>query len=338
MPTPVSATSSSTCSPTRTRSEIAPSNVNLVAFESRLSRIFSTMSASASIMVPSLGDVELELQPGALDGRGERCGRIAREPADVDGREHRDDPPGLEPREVEQGVDEPEQPQRPALGDLDPLALGLRVGSRVGQRVRERAEHQRQRRAELVRDVGEELRLGAVELRQLVGARLHGGQPLGARQRGGELAGDHAEEAAVVLVEMEVRARPEHERGGGPLRAGPGDGQHDGAPVLGHLLARGRRGGLGVPFVAGARWRRRSAGRPRRTCTRAANGTSSGKRASAASAARGTSGAVRVSARPSPSAASASRRRVPITRRLVSCTAVKTPSISPPSPRIGLNE
>jgi hypothetical protein len=38
---------------------------------------------------------------------------------------------------------------------------GIRL--RVGQRVPERPEHQRQRRAELVRDVREELGLGAVQ-------------------------------------------------------------------------------------------------------------------------------------------------------------------------------
>jgi hypothetical protein len=53
---------------------------------------------------------------------------------------------------------------------------------------------------------------------------LEGGAHVGgARQRVGELTRDHAEEVAVVLVEVVARAGAEHERGGGRLAARPGD-------------------------------------------------------------------------------------------------------------------
>ena len=55
------------------------------------------------------------------------------------------------------------------MGDLQPLALERRC-LRRDQRVLERTEHQRQRGAELVADVGEERRLGPVEFSQGLGA------------------------------------------------------------------------------------------------------------------------------------------------------------------------
>ena len=78
--------------------------------------------------------------------------------------------PGLEAGEVEQGVDELEQPLAVAPHQLDALALDVvqRVAG-VGERVLGRAEQQRQRGAELVADVGEELGLGPVELDQPLG-------------------------------------------------------------------------------------------------------------------------------------------------------------------------
>ena len=124
-----------------------------------------------------------------------------------------------------------------------------RVGVGVGQRVAERPEHQRQRGAELVRDVGEELGLGAVELGQLLGARLRGGQADGARQRARQLARDHAEEVAVAVVQPLPGAGAEDQRGGRHGAARAVDREQDGAAFLEHPLARHRGLGRAAPVV-----------------------------------------------------------------------------------------
>ena len=65
------------------------------------------------------------------------------------------------------------------------------------QHLLERAQHQGQRRAELVADIGEERRLGAVDLRQRVGTPplLVVGVDVGEARR--DLAGHQIDEAAV---------------------------------------------------------------------------------------------------------------------------------------------
>ena len=68
-------------------------------------------------------------------------------------------------------IDQLEQPKAVAVGDLELLAMRRRQSAGASlEHVLDRPEHQRQRRAELVADVGEEGRLGAVELRQRLGA------------------------------------------------------------------------------------------------------------------------------------------------------------------------
>ena len=87
--------------------------------------------------------------------------------------------PASSAREVEQRVDELEQPHGVAVHELQ-RDRATSAGA-VAQRVLERAEHQRQRRAELVADVGEERGLGPVELLELrrrAGARRHRCAPL----------------------------------------------------------------------------------------------------------------------------------------------------------------
>ena len=77
------------------------------------------------------------------------------------------------------------------------LTAGEQLGVAAGQHVLDRAEHQRQRRAELVADVGEEGGLGPVEFGQRLGPL-----PLllvgpGVGDGGGDLAGQQVEEPLV---------------------------------------------------------------------------------------------------------------------------------------------
>ena len=95
--------------------------------------------------------------PDKLDFTVERAGLSL----DVHGLERGFDAAGLDAREIEQRVDEPEQPEAVPMRDRQRLALRGRHQRRL-ERVFERPQHERQRRAEFVADVAEEGGLGAV--------------------------------------------------------------------------------------------------------------------------------------------------------------------------------
>ena len=99
---------------------------------------------------------------------------------------------------------------------------------RVRQRVLDRAEHQGQRRAELVRHVGEEGRLRPVEFRQGLGPLLLLLVGPGVGDGGADLARDQLEEPAVLLVEPQPRADPGYQETGRLVGPGRRDGEHDG--------------------------------------------------------------------------------------------------------------
>ena len=131
---------------------------------------------------------------------------------------------GLQAGEVEQRVDQPQQPQRVALA-VSSRSRWRRQRRGAGERVLERPEQQRQRRAELVRDVREELGLRPVELGQRLGpARAPPRRRLATARW--ELGGEQPEELAVALV-----AAP---GAGGRRRraAGAADGQGTVRPAL----------------------------------------------------------------------------------------------------------
>ena len=183
------------------------------------------------------GAVHLQPQAGPLARRAEAAGQVGGEGGEVGGPVRGPGPPRLDPGEVQQGVDQPEQPQPVAVHDLQEgpvcrrdLALG------PGQDVLDRTEHQGQRGAELVADVGEEGGLGPIELGQLLGpaALLLVGPCVG--DGGGHLPGQQVEEAPIPLVERPAGAdarddepgqlplpRPRHRQNDRPpRRLGPG--------------------------------------------------------------------------------------------------------------------
>ena len=170
-----------------------------------------------------------QTQPGLLAGGAEVAGQLRCQRRQVGRLVNRLHPAGLDPREVQEGVDQLQEPQAATVRRLQPLALPARQGlGGVGERVLDRAQDQGQRSAELVRGVGEEGGLRPVELREglcpllllLVGPGVGDG--------GGDLAGDQLEEATVLVVEPQPRADAGHEQ---PRRlVGPprGDGEDDG--------------------------------------------------------------------------------------------------------------
>ena len=112
---------------------------------------------------------------------------------------------GRQPREVKQRVDEFQQPLAVAGDDLDPAAV--RFAERVlgvGQRILGWSEEQRQRRPQLVADVGEERGLGPVELGQLLCPPALRRVGAGAGDAGGQLGGDQPQERPVCLVERAI--------------------------------------------------------------------------------------------------------------------------------------
>ena len=103
---------------------------------------------------------------------------LPRQRAQVDRHHRQPQVPGVDAREVEQVVDEPQEPVGVAPHALEQLALHRR--HRLGQPRLDGRGDERERRAQLVRDVGEELALEPVELLepserrlQVAGAVVH---------------------------------------------------------------------------------------------------------------------------------------------------------------------
>ena len=167
-----------------------------------------------------------------LGGEGRQVGRLV-------ARLH---PPGLDAREVEQRVDELQQPQAVAMGGLETAALrGIEWRGGIAERVLQGPQHQGQRGAEFVADVGEESGLGAVDLRErlrpppllLVG--------LDVGDRGGDLARHQVEEAEIVIVGLTEGIEPDDQDPGSAELAGRLDGQqHRAARGLGPRTCRNR--------------------------------------------------------------------------------------------------
>ncbi len=150
---------------------------------------------------------------GDVDAEGGQIGRLA----------PRLDASCLDPREIEQAVDEPQQADAVAVRQFDLMARGRRIAPDRGRHhLLERAEHQGQRGAEFVADVGEERRLGTIDLGQRLGAvslllvSARGGE------RGAELVRQQRQEIAIGLVERPIGIEPDDQvagqRAAHPLR------------------------------------------------------------------------------------------------------------------------
>ena len=169
-------------------------------------------------------------QAGVFDRRAEHAGQLGGERGQIGGLIVGLGPAGLQARKVEQRVDELEQALRVAVRRGQPLVSCHRqpVGA-LGEFVFQRCQHQRERGAELVADVGEEGGLGAVDLGQGIGALTLG---LGGQRAGDDAvdgAAQHVQEGRIGLVHRQPRAQAHHQQtdGLGRLRgAGPVDRQH----------------------------------------------------------------------------------------------------------------
>ena len=176
------------------------------------------------------GAAHVESEAGLFHGGLEAGGELGRELGQVGRLIVGLDPSGFDAGEVEQGVDELEQPQAVALRGPGQLAVGgQELAFRLPQYFLEGAEHEGQGRAEFVRNIGEEGCFGAVELGEGLGALALLLVSLGVRQGGGDLAGDELQKTFVVVVEQPVEIQARDQDPGPAALAGGRDGYADGA-------------------------------------------------------------------------------------------------------------
>jgi hypothetical protein len=113
----------------------------------------------------------------------------------------------LEPREIEQRVDQLQEPQTIAAHQLNllPIDRDHAGGSALQQDILERTQHQSERRAELVTGIGKKRGLGAIDLSQrnctallaLIGAHV--------RQSSGNLPGQQIDKPSVRIIQRSIR-------------------------------------------------------------------------------------------------------------------------------------
>ena len=242
MPTPVSATWSSTRSPHHSSADAD------AAFERELERIREQVEDDllphVAVHVDRLRQriaLDHERQPGFLDRRSEDAGELGGERREIRGFVAGVDASGLDAREIQQRVDQLQQPLPVPMGDVH---VGRGVGRQRlagrAQDVLQRTDHQRQRRPELVRDVREERRLGAIELGQRFRPAPLFLERLRVGQRRRDLGCDQPEERSIVLVERAHRAHRGNEDRARVFLARQQNGQHHGA-VRRHLPCAGRQ-------------------------------------------------------------------------------------------------
>ncbi|MGC4076235.1 MAG: hypothetical protein QM702_04235 [Rubrivivax sp.] len=239
MPTPLSCTLSRTCAPSScSRTCTPPSKGELQRVGQQVQHDLLPHAAVDEDLAGDRPAVDLERDAGAVEGRAEAAGQIGREPRQVGRLVSRDHAPGLQPREVEQRVDQLQQPQLVAVDGVQRGAAEHALGRT--QRVLGRPDHQRQRRAELVADVAEEGRLLAVDLGQRLGAAALLLERACAAQRAGDLVGRQPEELRITVVDFAQRVQPGDQvaqRG----RAGAGLQRDDGHLARRHVPAPARR-------------------------------------------------------------------------------------------------
>ena len=114
------------------------------------------------------------------------------------------------------------------MDDLELLALrGLQRTARTGEQVGRRPEHERERRAELVAHVGEELRLGAIQLGERFGAAAFLLIRLRVAERDGDLRGEERVEGSVPFIERAARAHTGDDRAERQIVARGRDRHHE---------------------------------------------------------------------------------------------------------------
>ncbi len=179
-------------------------------------------------------------QPRPLDGRAEGARQLHGVGGEVRRLVGGLRAAGLDPREVEERVDQSQQAKRIAVDHLELVAhAGRDLSPFPVPQVLQRPEHERERSAKLVADVAEERGLRPVERRQRLGALPLLLVRFGVAEAAGDLARDHAEEAQVVGIGESEGAEADDQEAGAAGLARGGDREH------------GRAGGRAVPGARG---------------------------------------------------------------------------------------
>ena len=153
-------------------------------------------------------------------------------------------PAGLDAGEVEQCVHQLEQPQTVTVNDGEQFpVVGQNAALGLRQDVLERAEHQGQRGAELVADIGEEERLGAVDLGQELGPPPLLFVSAGVGNRRGDVPRDGVIEVLISLVQQASGADGSDQEGRPPALARCDDRGEQGPSEA--VPPNRRRAGLG---------------------------------------------------------------------------------------------
>ncbi len=155
-----------------------------------------------------------------FNGRSEHAREVGRHLREVRGFVGGVDAPGLDAREIQERIDQPQQPEGVAMRHLLPLPMhGRQRRHGIGQAVFERSHQQGERGSQFVADVAEERRLRPIELGQRFGAlpRLLVRARVG--QSASQLIGDQVQEPLVVVVERAPRIEADDQPAGSRVRA-----------------------------------------------------------------------------------------------------------------------
>ena len=170
----------------RRRTPISPASVNLKALDNRLRTIILPHVAVDKDLLVERRAIDREPQSRRFAGRIEVAGDLGRGLRQIGRRERRFGASRLEAGEIEQGIDQLLQAQAIAARHFHAAALLLgQFAGAVAERLVDRSQHQGERGAELMADIGEKDRLGLIELRhflvgdaQLLNGLLKLGSPL----------------------------------------------------------------------------------------------------------------------------------------------------------------
>jgi hypothetical protein len=153
--------------------------------------------------------------PALSNRRAEHAREIGGELRQIGRLVARDDPASLDAGEVQQRVHEPLETERVAMRHLLPFAVhGRQRRAGIAQPVLERTHQQRERRAELVADVAEEVRFRPIQFGKRLGAPALLFVRAGIEHAGSHLVGDEVHEHAILVIERPSRVESHDQSGG----------------------------------------------------------------------------------------------------------------------------
>ena len=157
----------------------------------------------------------MNCEAGLFNGRSEHARELRGEAGEIGGLVVSIDAPGLDAREIQQRIHQPQQPQGVAMRELLSFSMrGRQRSGNIGQAIFKRSEQQRERCSEFVADVAEERRFRPIDLRKGFGALSLLLVRARVRQRRAKLVGDEIEKRPVRVVERAPRIEADDQPAG----------------------------------------------------------------------------------------------------------------------------